>query len=105
MTRLSPRRLPEDRRDLLASGEIDVDTVAPIEQDGLDALSDPAILTVTLDLRRVTFIDSTGIGTLIRLRLAAEAQNKHFILRAPSEPVLRVLALTSLTTAFEIEPP
>ena len=92
-------------RELKLSGEIDLHTVAAIEEQGLKALDYPAVTTLALDLNDVTFIDSTGIGTLVRLRLAADDGHKHFVLRRPSAPVTRLLAITSLAAAFTIENP
>ena len=92
-----------NRYDLRVSGDMDLHTTPPIEGEGLTALADPGITTLFIDLREVTFIDSTGIGTLVRLRVEAESHHKHLVLTAPSEPVLRVLTLTSLTHAFTID--
>jgi anti-anti-sigma factor len=81
---------------------MDLNSVGAVETAGLQCLSDPAVRTLALDLRNVTFIDSTGIGTLVRLRLAAKEHGKQLVLAEPSPPVLRVLDLTSLTASFEI---
>ncbi len=105
MTGHSPSAPAESRYELRVSGEMDLSTVPAVERDGLNALADPAVLTLVLDLAEVTFIDSTGIGTLVRLRVAAESHDKRLILAAPSDAVLRVLALTSLSDVFTIEPP
>jgi anti-sigma B factor antagonist len=88
--------------ELCVSGEVDLHTVPDIERQGAVALSDPGVLTLALDLSNVTFIDSTGIGTLVRLRLSADEHHKHLVLTRPSAPVLRLLAITALTSAFTI---
>lgn len=99
----TPSRPSGNRHALHVSGDMDLHTTPAIERDGLIALTDPDITTLCIDLREVTFIDSTGIGTLVRLRVEAESHHKHVILTAPSEPVLRVLTLTSLTHAFTFD--
>jgi N-acetylglucosaminyldiphosphoundecaprenol N-acetyl-beta-D-mannosaminyltransferase len=53
---------------------------------------------------RVTFLDSTGIGLLIRLRKRLNATGRHFILIAPSRVVRRALALLHLQDFFEVVP-
>jgi anti-anti-sigma factor len=90
---------------LQVSGELDLHTVTAIEEQGITALDDPAVTTLALDLSNVTFIDSTGIGTLVRLRLAADDANKHLVLRRPSAPVTRLLSITALAAAFTIDNP
>jgi anti-sigma B factor antagonist len=90
---------------LQVSGELDLHTVPAIEEQAITALGDPTVTTLALDLSNVTFIDSTGIGTLIRLRLAADDAHKHLVLRRPSAPVTRLLTITALTAAFTIENP
>jgi anti-anti-sigma factor len=85
-------------------GEIDLHTVPDLERDATSALAGPDVNTLALVLRGVTFIDSTGIGTLIRLRQAADEAGKNFVLRQPSESVRRVLRLTALVDDFTIEP-
>lgn len=44
-----------------------------------------------LNLANVRFIDSTGVGLLIRLRKRASLQNRHVILLSPSTAVQRAL--------------
>jgi anti-sigma B factor antagonist len=93
----------EHCHELLVSGDFDLRTVPDIEYAGLHALSDPAVHTLAIDLRGVTFIDSTGIGVLVRLRVAAGERHKNLVLVAPSEPVIRLLRITALTSAFAID--
>ena len=59
---------------------------------------------VELDLARVSFIDSTGINTLVRLNRHATENNSEFTLVDPPPYVLRVLTVTGLTEAFHIRP-
>jgi anti-sigma B factor antagonist len=91
------------RHDLRVPAEVDLNTVTEIEQRATHALTDPAVRLLTIDLSNVTFIDSTGIGTLIRVRLNAEEHHKQLVLARPSPTVLRLLAITALTAAFTID--
>ena len=59
---------------------------------------------VELDLAKVSFIDSTGINTLVRLNRHATEHNSAFTLVDPPPYVLRVLTVTGLTEAFHIRP-
>jgi N-acetylglucosaminyldiphosphoundecaprenol N-acetyl-beta-D-mannosaminyltransferase len=57
-----------------------------------------------LDLRNVEFLDSTGIGLLIRLQKRARAAAQQLILASPSEMVTRALELMRLREFFVIVP-
>lgn len=80
----------------------------------LDAAEVPNVITlwlenmterpIVLDLSRTRFIDSTGIGLLVRLRKRAREVDKPLLLAAPTPPVASALQLMKLTTFFEIEP-
>lgn len=53
-----------------------------------------------LDLQKVEFLDSTGIGLLIRLQKRSRAAGQQLILAAPSEMVTRALELMRLAEFF-----
>ncbi|MEI6781931.1 MAG: WecB/TagA/CpsF family glycosyltransferase [Verrucomicrobiota bacterium] len=50
-----------------------------------------------IDLSQVRFIDSTGVGLLVRLQKQFRAEGRQLVLAAPTKPVLRALALMRLT--------
>jgi len=54
-----------------------------------------------LDLGSVRFIDSTGVGLLVRLQAQLRRARHHLILVAPSVQVLRALRLLRLEKFFE----
>jgi anti-anti-sigma factor len=71
-------------------GEIDVATSIHLEQlDGPHG-------SLVLDLRGVTFIDSTGAAALDRLRNRCNQDGCIFAIAAASEAVARVLQLVNL---------
>jgi anti-anti-sigma factor len=53
-----------------------------------------------LHLAKVHFIDSTGLGLLIRLRKRAGLQNRQLVLVAPSQTVLDILRTMQLFPFF-----
>jgi N-acetylglucosaminyldiphosphoundecaprenol N-acetyl-beta-D-mannosaminyltransferase len=59
---------------------------------------------VLADLSSVEFIDSTGVGLLIRLQKRARAAEKHLLLLRPSLSVSRALAMMRLQDFFTIAP-
>jgi anti-anti-sigma factor len=58
--------------------------------------------TVALDLGDVTFIDSSGLGALVRLRKEAEKQGASLRLTEVSAATDRLLRLTGLVDSFDI---
>jgi anti-anti-sigma factor len=55
---------------------------------------------VTLDLRDVAFIDSSGVAMLLRIQHYLDAMECRLTLVDPSAPVIRVLTLLGLTEQF-----
>ncbi len=55
-----------------------------------------------LDMNSTSFIDSTGVGFLIRLHKSLSAQGTKLILMSPSAVVLRALALMRLNHFFHV---
>ncbi len=91
-------------RELTVSGELDLVSADEFAAAGLGALDDPASQQLRVDLSAVSFIDSTGIGALIRLRNAAQEGSTGLVLVSPSTRVLEVLRLLALDDVFDIEP-
>jgi anti-sigma B factor antagonist len=55
-----------------------------------------------LDLRSVTYISSTGVGSLIKCYRAALKKKGHVKLLSPSQSVRNILAISKLDGVFEI---
>jgi anti-anti-sigma factor len=77
------------------SGELDVASSQTLEQE-FSKLQGTA--TVVVDLRGLTFIDSTGLGVLVRAHQLAKEQNRRFGLVRGNGQVDRLLNLTGLDT-------
>lgn len=75
------------------AGELDLSTVDRAEQ-AIRELGD-AEGDLTLDVRALTFVDSTGIRLLLRTATAMP-QGARLVLRLPSPAVVRVLEVTGL---------
>src|SRR5262249_20022866 len=84
------------------TGDIDMRSADDIGDLGIGTLESHAIRLLVLDMSAVTFIDSTGLGALVRMRQEAAAQGKPLLLRNPSEAVLKVLSLSALGTVLQI---
>ena len=73
------------------TGELDLSTVP-----ALRGCLAPLEGRVIVDLRGVSFLDSSGIGALVAARKALSNRGGDLTLRAPSSRVRRVLELTGL---------
>ena len=85
------------------TGELDVGS-APTMRDNLLALLNRGAESLVVDLRGVTFIDSTGVGSLLRIhhRAGLLGARVHFV--ADQQAVLRVLELMQLTRRLHVTP-
>ena len=75
------------------SGELDVASSQVLERE-LAKLNEVALVVV--DLRGLTFIDSTGLGVLVRAHQLAQEQGRRFGLVRGNGQVSRLLSLTGL---------
>jgi anti-sigma B factor antagonist len=92
-----------ERCDLVVSGQIDLCAADEVAALGSLGLTEPQVRALVVRLKGVTFIDSTGIGALVRLRTIAFEFDKKLILSEPAERVLRVLEITGLDKVFVID--
>jgi N-acetylglucosaminyldiphosphoundecaprenol N-acetyl-beta-D-mannosaminyltransferase len=77
---------------LVWSGRIDAARVHAQELPLPVSGDNPTPQPVYLDLAKVTYLDSTGLGLLLRLFREAQARGAGFALLRPSESVVRLLA-------------
>ncbi len=92
-----------DRTVMHLGGEIDVYT-APLVREKLDEQILGGHSDLVLDLTKVSFLDSTGLGVLVgRLKLA-RSRGGHLRLVGADDRVLKVFSITGLDKVFEIHP-
>ena len=83
------------------SGEIDLSVIEDLESrlaPALERAPDPLVL----DLRRVEFLDSSGLRLLIGLNEQTAADGRRFALVAAGDPVTRVLELAGIDDRLEV---
>jgi anti-sigma B factor antagonist len=88
----------EPERDVVRvcpSGEVDLATVDAIERR-IDELRSVGFARVALDLREVTFLDSTGIRLVLELSAGARADGWEFAVIEGPDDVRRVFELTGV---------
>jgi len=95
------RRTPDDVV-LAMAGEIDMSTVGSLRTAVQEALNQTPV-RVVLDFGGVTFCDSQGLSTLIGLSRQVAAAGGSLVLINLGDFLLRLLDITGLRPAFQIE--
>jgi anti-sigma B factor antagonist len=86
---------------LEVGGEVDVYT-APKLRERLVELVDGGARHVVVDLGRVDFLDSTGLGVLVGALKRLRAAGGTFGLVCSKEPLLKIFRITALDQVFPI---
>lgn len=87
---------------LSVEGELDLAVVAEFRERAMACLEGANALE--LDLHGVSFIDSSGLAVLVRLRKEAALTGKSLSLVDVSRATRRLLEITGLQDAFDIRP-
>jgi anti-sigma B factor antagonist len=82
-------------------GELDLAAAPGLQRELLTFLERP-VPSLTLDLGGLTFLDSSGLGSLYRTRLAADDHGVPLRLEAVPDHVMRVLDVTAMTPLFDL---
>ncbi len=88
---------------VFVEGEIDMFT-SPNLRDTLLPYFKPSTPGVIVDLSGVSFMDSSGIATLVEGLQWSKKEERRFILAGLGETVFNALSLTKLDNVFSIEP-
>lgn len=82
-------------------GDLDVYTTAKVEKELQVALESAD--TVVIDISRVPFADSAGLGGLIGVYKKAKTKNQEIRLRNPTPIVSEILSITRMKRFFPVE--
>lgn len=85
------------------SGQVDVHT-APRLGRQLDELIAGGATRIVVDLARVDFMDSSGLGVLLAARRRLEPSGGALSLTGVPPRIVKILEVTGLTGAFAIHP-
>jgi anti-sigma B factor antagonist len=103
-----PLRCAVTRRDetawLHVSGELDIESADQVEQE-LSALRAGGSRDLVLDLRGLTFMDSTGLRLVIRWHIAAREDGFQFAIVPGADAVQRVFRLTGMEGEVAVADP
>jgi len=86
------------------SGELDLVNAAALQAQ-LDELRAAGFEHIVLDLRELTFIDSSGVRLIIREDRVARSTGRRFSLIAGAAPIQRVLTICGLAARLHFEDP
>jgi anti-sigma B factor antagonist len=81
-------------------GELDLSTLDPLKLR-LELLERETLDTIVVDLRRVTLMDSIGLGVLASHRLRARRAGRSFVLVQGPPHVQELFELTGMRDRFE----
>lgn len=82
-------------------GEVDVHS-APVLSEELNAILQGGTRWLVIDLNRVEFIDSTGLGVLVGGFNKAREQDARFDLACTVDRVIKLLRITGLDQVFPV---
>jgi anti-sigma B factor antagonist len=100
---LATRTVHADTSAVVAvEGELDLASAPQLQREVLALLALP-VSAVTLDLDALTFIDSSGLNVLNRVRTAADDHGVKLTLRNVGKQARQVLDLTHMAELFTIE--
>ena len=92
-----------ERDVVVVVGELDGATV-PRLHELVATLVTAGSRDVVLDLRDMTFVDSSGLGGMLGARRLLEELGGSLVLRAPTTKTRKVLAMGGLEGVFGLEP-
>jgi anti-anti-sigma factor len=87
------------------AGDFDMQAIFTVEPALERAFQTPGLRRIDLDLRRLNFIDSTGMGVIVRLHTEARQRGIELQLRRGPAPVHRVFEKSGLADTLPFSPP
>lgn len=100
MLEVSVEQHPGQARVVL-SGELDIASADGLEKQ-LAAAEVDSPATLVLDLRRLEFIDSTGLRTLVAADERARSEGRRLVIACGPNAVARILTVTMLDQRLEV---
>lgn len=101
MTFMLKEKTIDDKLLLQVEGEIDIYTCTELK-DRIYSFLDKGIKELTVDLSKVTYIDSTGLGVFIGVLRNLKEIGGSLKLLKPTPRVGKVLKITGLDRVFDI---
>ena len=87
---------------VLLEGELDVSTADELKKY-LHKLVDEKNINMKLDLEKLDYIDSTGLGVMIGILKRLKIENKEVYIQKPKNNVKKIFNITGLDKIFKLE--
>jgi anti-anti-sigma factor len=94
---------PAWRHKLILTGKLDHRSASELE-DEIECLCEEGVATLTLDLRQLDTIDSTGINAIVRRGAVCKMRGHGFVVVPGSGAILRALAEAGATDLLTPDP-
>lgn len=101
MAQIEPTSATDEATVIELDGELTLETASGILASVLDQVAARPAPEVVLDLRGVTFCDSTGIGCLLTIRTALYRRGARMVLGPTSAVVAKMLTLAGVADRFD----
>lgn len=88
--------------DISLKGELDVSTADKLKEY-LHNLADEKILDMKINLDKLDYIDSTGLGVMIGVLKKLKTDNKEIHIINPKSNVKKIFTITGLDKIFKME--
>ena len=99
--KVTPRRINETSQALDLEGEVDVYTAPLLRQEIMDQV-DSGVKHLLVNLEKVEYLDSTGLGILIGGVKRMKEQEGSLKLIGPSARITRIFEITGLNRIFDV---
>jgi anti-sigma B factor antagonist len=87
---------------LALSGELDLGSAPELDRE-LREIAQTNPERLILDLSGLSFMDSTGLASIVEAQRVAQADGHELVLRHPTRQVQRLFELTGLTDRFKFD--
>jgi len=99
--KVTPRRVDDSTQALDLEGEVDVYTAPILRQEIMDQV-DAGVKSLLVNLEKVEYLDSTGLGILIGGVKRMKEQGGAMKLVGPSARITRIFEITGLNRIFDV---
>jgi anti-anti-sigma factor len=96
-----PPQSPPSFKILCPSHTLDAEQGKILYREIMDLL-DGGIKVILIDCQRITFVDSSGLGVLVRILKATEQEHARLALCSLNDGFQMLLAMTQMEDVFEI---
>lgn len=87
---------------VILDGELDLETASELDRE-LAQIDETHVSRILIDLSGVTFMDSTGLASIIRALNFAQSNGHSLVLRRGSNQVQRLFTLTGVNERLTFE--